>query len=184
MSLAVAIEFKRYKIMVEKTLGQVSDHELNRVPFDGGNSIAMIVRHLSGNLKSRFTNFLTDDGEKVWRNRENEFASGYFDRIKLLTAWDEAWSIVLGQLEVIAEEDLTSMVVIRGVKLPVVEALNRSVSHVAYHVGQIILLGRMYKGSNWEWISIPPGKSDEYNANPTLEKYPGAHLAKPGKKEE
>ena len=172
MAVSIFIEFKRYKKVVEKTIEQLTHTQFNHVPFKDGNSIAMIVRHLTGNLKSRFTDFLTSDGEKPWRNREQEFADGPFKKDTLKAEWTEAWQILIHVLESMDEEDMKSSVRIRGIQLSVEEALNRSLAHIAYHAGQIVLLGRMYTGDEWEWISIPKGKSAEYNANPSLEKSP------------
>ena len=170
MSLPILIEFKRYKDIIDKTLAQVSDTQLNHVPYPEGNSIAMIVRHLSGNLTSRFTDFLTSDGEKEWRNREQEFAEGVYGREKLVKNWETAWAILVDAVSSVEPEAMNSFVVIRGIELTIEEALNRSAAHIAYHAGQIVLLGRLFRGGDWEWITIPRGKSDEYNANPTMEK--------------
>lgn len=170
MPLPILIEFKRYKAIVDKTLEQLSDAQLNHVPYPDGNSIAMIIRHLSGNLTSRFTDFLTSDGEKAWRNREQEFAEGVYDRKELMRNWEAAWAILMRAVESVELEAVNTFVIIRGITLTAEEALNRSASHIAYHAGQIVLLGRMYQGEDWEWITIPRGKSAEYNANPTMEK--------------
>lgn len=166
------LEFNRYKNIIEKTVAQVSDDQLNHVPFKDGNSIAMIVRHLSGNLLSRFTDFLTTDGEKPWRNREQEFLEGTYERTDLLHNWEKAWFNLEKELSDLGEDDLKKEITIRGVSLLVNEALNRSMAHIAYHAGQVALLGRMYKEEDWQWLSIPRGKSAEYNLNPSLEKPP------------
>ena len=166
------LEFNRYKIIIEKTVAQVSDDQLNHIPFKDGNSIAMIMRHLSGNLLSRFTDFLTTDGEKPWRNREQEFLEGRYERAELLQNWAKAWLNLENELSNLEEDDIKKKIAIRGVSLLVNEALNRSMAHIAYHAGQVTLLGRMYKEEDWQWLSIPRGKSAEYNQNPTLEKPP------------
>lgn len=176
MPISHLIEFRRYRVIIEKALAQVSDADLNRMPVTDGNSIAMVVRHLSGNLRSRFTDFLITDGEKPWRNREQEFKEGPFARKDLEDGWQSAWSLVESTLQSLSREDLSRMVVIRGITLSVEEALNRSVSHVAYHAGQIVLLARIYREDAWQWISIPKGKSDEYNQKPDLEKSPHKKL--------
>ena len=166
------IEFRRYKVVIEKAIAQVSEEALNRIPFPEGNSIAMIVRHLSGNLVSRFTGFLSTDGEKPWRNREQEFLEGSFTRKELDQNWKKAWLVLEEELSELKESDMEKTVVIRGINLLAREAINRSMAHIAYHAGQVVLLARMYRDVEWQWISIPKGGSDEYNQKPYLEKAP------------
>lgn len=166
------IEYRRYRMIAEKAIAQVDEAGLNRAPCVGGNSIAMIVRHLSGNLKSRFTNFLTSDGEKPWRNRDREFEEGYYRAAELTQDWDEAWGLIEQILAGLTDADLEREVKIRGIGLRVREALNRSVAHVAYHVGQITLLARIDQQDAWQWISVPKGGSAAYNQNPTKERLP------------
>lgn len=165
-----ATEFRRYRSIAEKALAQVSDEGLNRVPHPDGNSLAMLVHHLSGNLESRFTDFLTTDGEKPWRDRDGEFAERSFDRAEVDTMWAEGWAVLEGTLADLTEEDRHSTVRIRGQALTVEAALGRSLAHVAYHVGQMVLLARVEQGSGWDWISIPKGGSEAYNRNPTKER--------------
>lgn len=166
-------EYARYRAIGEKALAQVSDENLNRVLAPNGNSIAMIVRHLSGNLKSRFTNFLTEDGEKPWRDRDEEFVTRSYTRAEVDEIWNAGWSALEQALEDTGEDDLQSTVKIRGTPLTVHEALCRSVAHAAMHVGQIVLIARIVATDEWKWISIPKGQSQTYNQNPTLEKRPG-----------
>jgi len=165
-----ATEFRRYRSIAEKALAQVSDEGLNRVPHPDGNSLAMLVHHLSGNLKSRFTDFLTSDGEKPWRDREGEFAERSFDRAEVERMWTDGWAVLEGALAELTEPDRGRTVRIRGNELTVDAALARSLAHVAYHVGQMVLLARVEQGSGWSWISIPKGGSGEYNRNPTKER--------------
>jgi hypothetical protein len=165
-------EYARYRAIGEKALVQVSDDGLNRVVAPDGNSIAMLVRHLGGNLQSRFTNFLTEDGEKPWRDRDAEFADRTYSRAEVDEQWNAGWSILEQALEDLGEDDLQSTVKIRGQVHTVHEALCRSLSHAAMHVGQIVLLARILATEEWKWITIPKGKSQEYNQNPTLEKRP------------
>lgn len=172
MSQSHLIEYRSYKAIIEKAIAQVSDEAFNLIPMADGNSIAMIMRHLAGNLKSRFTDFLTTDGEKPWRHREQEFLEGPFKRQDVVLAWEEAWAIVEDEIDALVKSDLKRDVTIRGVALTVEEALNRSIAHVAYHAGQIVLLARTYQTQNWKWISIPKGESSDYNKNPYLEKSP------------
>jgi hypothetical protein len=163
-------EYGRYRAYAEGAMAQLSEADLNRVPVGDGNSIAMLVRHVSGNLKSRFTDFLTADGEKPWRDRDDEFAEGTWSREKISTEWREAFELLERELGGLQDSDLQRNIAIRGVELSVHEALCRSIAHCAMHVGQIVLLAKIAAGENWKTLSIPKGKSAEYNANPTMEK--------------
>lgn len=165
-------EYARYRAIGEKAMAQVSDEGLNRVVATDGNSIAMIVRHLGGNLVSRFTDFLTTDGEKATRNRDDEFADGTYARADVEAAWKRGWDVLETEVGRLTDDDLERVVKIRGQELSVHEALARSVTHAAYHVGQIVLLARVVATDDWRWISIPKGQSQQYNLNPTLEKRP------------
>ncbi|MGH9830679.1 MAG: DUF1572 family protein, partial [Blastocatellia bacterium] len=156
-------EYLRYKVIGQKAIDQVSDDALNQVIGPDNNSIAMIVRHISGNLLSRFTDFLTSDGEKPWRDRDSEFADATYDREAVNKMWTDGWLIVEEQVAKLNVDDLDRKVTIRGTPLSVHEALCRSVGHVAYHVGQIVLLARISIAGDWRWITIPKGKSREYN---------------------
>ena len=163
-------EYARYRALGEKAMAQVSDDAINRVPSPQANSIAMLVRHIGGNLASRFTDFLTSDGEKPWRDRDTEFADGPFTRAQIDEVWKKGWDVVEHEVGNLTDADLQKMTTIRGAELTVHEALCRSIAHVAMHVGQIILLSRMYASNEWQTLSIPKGKSREYNQNPVLEK--------------
>jgi hypothetical protein len=165
-------EYQRYRAMGEKAMAQVSDEALNRIVAPNGNSIAMIVRHMSGNFVSRFTDLLTADGEKPWRNRDGEFDEGPFTRVEIDEAWKTGWDLVESELLTLTNGDLARTITIRGQTLTVHEALCRSVTHAASHVGQIVLLARILATNEWQWISIPKGQSQQYNQNPTLEKHP------------
>jgi uncharacterized damage-inducible protein DinB len=167
---SIKSEYQRYKSLAEKTVVQVSDDVLHKRLAEEGNSIAVLMNHISGNLKSRFTNFLTEDGEKSWRNRDGEFEEKREERTLLLKKWDESWNIVFDEINALNDSDLGKMVRIRGKELTVSDALQRSLAHVSYHVGQIVLLARIHLGREWKWLSIPPGKSGEYNLNPTKER--------------
>jgi hypothetical protein len=167
-----ADEFARYRATGEKAMAQVSDDALNRVVCADGNSIAVIVRHIGGNLVSRFTDFLTTDGEKPWRNRDGEFADGTYTRAAIDEAWKTGFDLVASELAKLTDDDLERVVTIRSQELTVHAALCRSVAHVAMHVGQIILLARILASGEWQWISIPKGQSQQYNQNATLEKGP------------
>jgi len=165
-------EYKRYRQLAEKAIAQMPDDALNVVPGTDCNSVAMIVAHMSGNLSSRFTNFLTEDGEKPWRERDEEFASRSCTREQMLQMWTDAWSVLEREVTALTDADLARVVTIRQQPLTAHAALCRSISHVAYHVGQIVLLARMYADAPWESLSIPKGQSAAYNKNPTREKTP------------
>lgn len=165
-------EYERYRMTGDKAMAQVSDEALNRVVVPDGNSIAMLVRHMGGNLTSRFTDFLTTDGEKPWRNRDDEFADGVYTRAEVDDAWKTGWEVLESELKKLTDDDLERIVTIRGQEMTVHAALSRSVAHAAMHVGQIILLARMLAAEEWKWITIPKGQSQQYNQNPTLEKRP------------
>ncbi|HTK50148.1 MAG TPA: DUF1572 family protein [Gemmatimonadaceae bacterium] len=166
-------EYARYRELADKALAQMPDAELNRVPSPEGNSAAMIVRHVSGNLVSRFTNFLVEDGEKPDRDRESEFEERPYERAELERLWRRGFAVVDDALAPLTDADLSRTVTIRGQPLTVHAALARSVAHTAYHVGQIVLLARMSAESPWQSLSIPRGKSAAYDASPTREKRPG-----------
>jgi Protein of unknown function (DUF1572) len=165
-------EYSRYRIIGEKAMRQVSEDELNKVLGADNNSIATIVRHISGNLVSRFTDFLTSDGEKPWRDRDSEFEDKESNRQQLEEMWARSWTLLESELSKLGDEHLDHKVLIRGHAWTVHEALCRSLAHVSYHVGQLVLLARILNDGNWEWISIPKGGSGEYNKNPIMEKKP------------
>jgi len=169
-------EYGRYRAMGDKAMAQVSDADLNHIPVGDGNSIAMIVRHVGGNLVSRFTDFLTSDGEKPWRNRDGEFADGPFTRADVQSTWAKGFDTVSTQLAKLSDNDLSRTVTIRGADMRVHEALCRSIAHTALHTGQIILLAKIAAGAGWQTLSIPKGKSAEYMQNPGMEKA-AAHAA-------
>jgi len=152
-----------YREMAERAIEQVpSDEDLNRELDESSNSIAIIVKLMSGNLRSRFRDFLTSDGEKPDRDRDSEFESvGRVSREQLLRWWNSAWEIAMKSIEALTVDDLERTVRIRGEELLVVEALNRSVTHAAYHVGQIVYLARHFASPNWKTLSIPKGRSAE-----------------------
>jgi hypothetical protein len=156
-------------------LEQTADADLGRRLHLDGNSIAIVLQHLSGNLKSRFTDFLTSDGEKPWRDRDREFDEPNADRSALLAAWDEAWLVVdqaLADVEALGADGFARPITIRQQPLSVAEALLRSVAHLASHAGQIVQLSRTFAGGRWQSLSIPKGGSAAYAQNPTREKGP------------
>jgi Protein of unknown function (DUF1572) len=159
---SIESEFQKYKSMAEKAISQIGDGDIHKVVGVDGNSIAILVRHISGNLRSRFTDFLTDDGEKSWRNRDQEFIETAESRQALLQNWEEGWEKLTAELGRLDDTELPRTVKIRGEEMTVIEALHKSLAHVASHVGQIILMARLHTGSEWDTLSIPRGKSEEF----------------------
>ena len=152
--------YLRYKGLGEGAIRQLGDADLSAPGPAGGNSIAAICWHVSGNLRSRFTSFLTSDGEKPWRNREDEFQPRTVSSAELLAKWEEGWTALLGSLEGLTDEQLGRTVTIRGQPLLVHEALHRSLAHLSYHVGQIVYVAKERRGRSWTSLSIPPGGSE------------------------
>jgi hypothetical protein len=166
---SIRAEYLRYKALAEAAIAQVEDSDLSMQGSGTDNSIAIICWHISGNLESRFTDFLTSDGEKPWRNREEEFQPRTASRAELLAKWNRGWEVVLQSLSDLKDEDLQGTVTIRRQSLQINEALHRSLAHLAYHVGQIVYIGKLLRGKNWRYLSIPPGQSDTYNRTPASE---------------
>ncbi|GAC1411929.1 MAG: DUF1572 domain-containing protein [Gemmatimonadaceae bacterium] len=160
---AVRAEYLRYKGLAAAAIDQLSEHELPAQGPDGGNSVAVICWHVSANMRSRFTKFLTSDGEKSWRNREEEFQARTVTQKALLTKWNEGWDALLGTLATLTDEDLQFSVTIRGQPIRVREPLHRSLAHLSYHVGQIVYGAKAARGKDWRYLSIPRGKSDAIN---------------------
>lgn len=177
---SIEAEYVRYKSLGEAALQQVPDEALSEPGPMGGNSLAVICWHLAGNLKSRFTDFLTSDGEKPWRNREEEFSARSVPRTELVAKWSDGWQVLLDALAQLTDDDLSRTVRIRGQALTVHEALHRSLAHASYHVGQIVYLAHAISGPEWRYLSIPPGGSAAYNANPQYEK-PSVHAGALGR---
>ncbi len=156
--------YRYYKKLGEGALRQLSEEELKRAPDPESNSIAVIVKHLHGNMRSRFTDFLTSDGEKPWRERDDEFVQSLDTREEILQAWEEGWQGVFAALETLTAEDVEKIIYIRNQGHTVLEALQRQLRHYAYHVGQMVFWAKHLKGPSWESLSVPKGKSKEYNA--------------------
>lgn len=156
--------FQEYKTLGEKSMAQLSDAELHWQPNAETNSIAIIIQHLHGNMLSRWTNFLTEDGEKPWRSRDAEFEAASWSKGELMERWNEGWKVLIDALESLWEEDLLRTVTIRSKPLSVIDAINRQLAHYSYHIGQIVLIAKWLKGAEWETLSIARGQSDQYNA--------------------
>jgi len=159
----VTLQFRKYKALSEAALAQVEDGDFFRTIDDESNSIALIVKHLSGNMRSRWTDFLTTDGEKPDRHRDEEFEAREADsRKSLLSAWEEGWRLTFDAVGSLSEADLLREIPIRGQPHTVMQAVHRQLTHYAYHVGQIVFLARHFAGPRWKSLSIPKGKSKEF----------------------
>ncbi len=157
-------ELRSLKRAAERAMGQVSDEQFFATLDSETNSIAMLVKHISGNMRSRWTDFLAADGEKPWRKRDTEFCIEPADtRAALLARWDESWKIYLDTLESLRPSDLERSVTIRSEPYSAMGAAQRSFGHYSDHIGQIILLAKHYVGAKWQTLSVPRGKSEEYN---------------------
>lgn len=158
--------FELYNKDLHGALKQLHDEEFFRSPGGSANSAAVIVQHLAGNIASRFTDFLTTDGEKPWREREAEFQAPTRGRQEVMADYEAAWRTLHDAVANLTPQDLTATVHIRGKPWLVDEPLLRSVTHFAGHVGQVILIGKLFRGDDWEYLSIPPGGTAAYNERP------------------
>jgi len=158
----IIFSFRKHKELAEKAFCQVEDEDFFKKPGEHSNSIAIIIKHVAGNLASRWTDFLTTDGDKPWRDRDAEFVICPGDtRISLLAAWEGGWAALFQTLESLQEADLMKKVTIRREEHTVFQALHRSLTHTAYHVGQIVYLSKLVTKEGWQWITIPPGQSQQ-----------------------
>ena len=156
-------QFEYYKTLGERSIAQLSDEELFWQYNPESNSIGIIVKHLWGNMLSRWTDFLTSDGEKEWRQREAEFDADIKDRQELMEKWNAGWACLFTALDSLNEDNFDTTIYIRNMGHTVVEAINRQMAHYAYHVGQMAYIARMIKGTAWQSLSIPRGESAAYN---------------------
>jgi hypothetical protein len=159
-SLAV---FRYYKNLAEKAMDQVADEHLFAVLDEEANSIATIVKHMTGNMRSRWTDFLTTDGEKPDRNRDSEFVDPPATRAALMADWENGWTRVFETLESLTDDDLARTVTIRGEAHSVMQAINRQLAHYPHHVGQIVLLAKHFASNHWQSLSVPRNRSAEFN---------------------
>jgi len=159
----VVFEFKRYKTLGDKTIHQLNQEELLWQYTNTDNSISTIVKHLSGNMLSRWTNFLEEDGEKSWRNRENEFINPPKTKDELIQLWERGWNCLFDALSLLNEDNFSYTIKIRNESHTILEAINRQLAHYSNHVGQIVLLGKMIKGKEWVSPSIAKGNSESFN---------------------
>ncbi len=169
-------QFAYYKKLGEKTFEQLEDQQLFWRSDPEANSIAIIVQHLWGNMRSRWTDFLSTDGEKEWRQRDAEFEEVIGDRATMMARWEEGWQCVFDALDTVHAGNFDITVYIRAQSHSIVDAVNRQLCHYAYHVGQIVLLGRMRKGPGWSSLSIPRGTSADFNQQKFLRGKHGGHF--------
>jgi len=160
---AMIKRFLAYKDLGEKAIRQLDDQQIHWKHRDGDNSIYTIVKHMHGNMLSRFTDFMNSDGEKTWRKRDDEFKENSADKETIMQLWNEGWACVISALGPLCGKDMGKTVTIRGEAHTVADAILRQIAHYAYHVGQIVYLGKTIKDNDWENLSIPRDKSTEYN---------------------
>ncbi|HEY6062231.1 MAG TPA: DUF1572 family protein [Chitinophagaceae bacterium] len=165
---------KYYKDLGEKAFEQLDEKDLHFRPNEESNSIAIIVQHIAGNMLSRFTNFLTEDGEKEWRQRDNEFEIHQYSRQQVIDLWEKGWKCFLDALGSLTEDDLLKTIYIRKEPLSVIDAVNRQLAHYPHHIGQILYIGKTIMGEKWKSLSIPKNQSQAYNQ--------GDHVKDPAKK--
>jgi hypothetical protein len=168
----IIAQYLQYKSLSERAAAQVPDEAFFTPYGRSPHGVGVQLKHVGGNLRSRWRDFLTTDGEKADRRRELEFSADGETRAAVLAQWDEGWRIALEELRALTPEDLDRTVTIRGEPLPVVRAVHRNLAHVAYHCGQIVQLARHLAGDRWRFLSIPPGESEEFNASMRKEHAP------------
>jgi len=157
-------QFEYYKMLGDQTIERLSGDQLFWQYNPESNSIAIIVKHLHGNMLSRWTDFLTSDGEKEWRHRDAEFDNDLKDKEELIRKWNEGWQCLFNTLKALTEDDFLKTIYIRNQGHSVVEAINRQLAHYPYHIGQMVFIGKMVLNNNWESLSIPRGNSESYNS--------------------
>jgi hypothetical protein len=157
-------QFLYYKTLAEKAMDQIQEEQLFVSLHDDTNSIAIIVKHLKGNMLSRWTDIFTSDGEKPWRNRDDDFQDSYTSKAELLENWNAGWNCFFATLNYLKPEDLSRIIYIRNEGHTVMEAINRQLAHYSYHIGQIVFYAKLLKNSQWESLSIPKNKSTDYNS--------------------
>ena len=156
--------FRHYKKLADGALAQVTDEHLFALLDDEANSIAIVMKHVAGNMKSRWTDFLTSDGEKPWRHRDAEFEQPPATRQALMQLWEEGWTCLFAALQSLSDEDLVRTITIRGEAHSVLQAVNRQIAHYSYHCGQIVLLAKHFEHAEWKSLTVPRGKSAEFIA--------------------
>ncbi len=162
---SITKQFEYYKVLGEKTFVQLEEKELFWQYHTESNSIAIIVNHLWGNMKSRWTDFLISDGEKEWRKRDLEFEDVIGTKVELLEKWNDGWKCLFKALDSINTSNFNTNIYIRNQSHTILEAINRQLAHYAYHIGQLVFLGKIIKSNEWKSLSIPKGKSTDFNNN-------------------
>jgi hypothetical protein len=157
-------QFVAYKALGEKSLARLTDEQLHWSYGEDCNSAAVIVKHMSGNMLSRWTDFLTTDGEKPWRKRDDEFVEDHAPRTVVMQRWEDGWQCLFDALAIVTDNDLDKIIHIRGEQHTILDAVNRQIAHYCYHVGQLVVLAKMCNNGNWQSLSIPRNGSDAYNA--------------------
>ncbi|MEH6537478.1 MAG: DUF1572 family protein [Psychroserpens sp.] len=160
---SVIKQFEYYKSLGDKTISQLTIKELQKEFSEDSNSIAIIIKHIVGNMLSRWTNFLTEDGEKEWRHRDSEFEDTFHNKEGIQQYWDKGWDCLFEAIRPLTSEDLERIIYIRNQGHTVTEAINRQIAHYGYHIGQLVFLGKLIKGNGWVSLSVPKGKSVTYN---------------------
>ena len=156
-------KFVRTKALAERAIEQLENDELVKAPAPGSNSVAITMKHIAGNQLSRWTDFLTTDGEKPWRHRDQEFEDAGWSRVEIMAHWEKGWSTLFEAIDALTPDDLEKHITIRSEPQTVMWAIERQISHYAYHVGQIVYVARMLKGADWQTLSIARGASSAYN---------------------
>jgi hypothetical protein len=156
-------QFKYYEKLANDALEQLDEKQLFEAPNEESNSLAIIMKHMVGNMLSRWTDFLTSDGEKTWRNRDVEFENNFETKEELMAYWLTGWTCLYQAIEPLTEADLSKIIYIRNEGHSVMEAINRQLCHYSYHVGQLVFLAKMFKNESWQSLSIPKNKSADYN---------------------
>jgi hypothetical protein len=159
---------KYYKELGERTFEQLEEKDFHIQPSSESNSIAVIIQHIAGNMLSRWTNFLTEDGEKEWRDRDDEFEIHSYSKQQLVDSWNKGWDVFLNTLDSLKEDDLLKTIYIRGESLTAVDAISRQLAHYPYHIGQIVYIGRLVKNEDWKNLSIAKKGSQQYNQGDQL----------------
>ncbi len=160
---SVKKQFEYYKLLGDKTFTQLTENQFFWLPNIDDNSIAIIAKHVAGNMKSRWTNFLTEDGEKEWRNRDDEFINSFTTKEEVIAYWEMGWKCLLEAIDSINENNQNTIVYIRNHGHTITEAINRQLCHYSYHIGQIVFLGKLLLGYDFQSLSVPKGTSKEYN---------------------
>jgi hypothetical protein len=175
-------QFRGHKRLAEGAMAQLKDEEFFIAIDSESNSIAILVKHLAGNMRSRFTDFLTSDGEKPDRNRDQEFEiTSATTRAEVMRWWEEGWGRVFAAIEALTPDDVMRTVTIRGEPHSVLQAINRQIAHYAQHTGQIVFLAKHFRSSAWKTLSVPRGKSKDFNAQKDAQKFARGVLREPGR---